>query len=154
MQIEIESKYPDYFYRYYSIKNKKLLVNASSIQIDVKPLADFFNSLPQEYLIIVARTDKDCYSENYPTPADLNLLIELVSKKSFVYYQEPWPASIPLFSTDSNAVVLKFGYDEDCPVDKAIASGKDIEINTKHSSVLLHNKNVIELENSSNLHIL
>lgn len=151
MNININLHYPDYFYCFYNISVKNgectLGVNTHDIPIPVNKLCKFLNKLEERYVILCVRGEREPFMLPYPAIEQINHLKAECDKKVLVFNQEPWPASIPNFETENKAVVIKFGYDEGCEVDKYFAQGKTLPmVNEDYEGPILINKNkIIEL---------
>lgn len=156
MYLDINKTYPDYIFSFYffsckSKSNYSFAVNDSSIDIDIKSIIKFIDNRKEDNIIFCVRGEMEPFTNVYPATEILDEIIENSKKNILIYYQEPWPAPIPNFSTDDNAVVIKFGYDEESEIDKSIADNVKVKAKKIPSKklnnvpVLVNKKNVIFL---------
>ena len=113
----------------------------------LKPIAKYINGLDKNKVILVVRSEKEHYTPGpFPETNKVRKLVRLLKKEVRVFYQEPWPAPVPLFNTD-DAVVLRFGYNEGSEFDKSTASKTKYEIGLEDGkyNLLINNKTTIKL---------
>lgn len=85
-------------------------------------LITFINKSNYDNLVLVCRSQKEPTTDSLPSLENLSKLQEL--KKSYhIFYQNPWPESVPNFSEDK--IVIRFGFDEGSEYDKNIILEKE-----------------------------
>lgn len=151
MNFKDKFTYPEYFYGYYNLLVKdneyKLGVNDHSISVPIDRLTKFLDSLEEEIVILCVRGEREPFMLPFPALEQINHLKDACNKKILVFNQQPWPAPIPDFETEGRAVVVKFGYDEECELDK-LTTEEDMQ-STEHEDyegpILINKNKVIKL---------
>lgn len=155
MKLNLTSKYPDYFFSFYNLKIKdgkyQLGVNDHNLSIGVESIVEFINNSKVDNTILSVRGKREPFMLPFPSLEDIEYIKSNSKKNILVFNQEPWPDPIPDFETDNNAIVIKFGYDEECEIDKEIAAediwhtGEELPKQDSELNILLNKNNVITL---------
>ena len=108
-------------------------------------------------LVIFTRTDKEVGNNyNVPNVETLEDIKQMCTDNILNYYnfiQNPYPDGIPKFKLDSDSFGLRFGFDNNCEIDK-IAVNKtyrygvpmvDSQEPTEHTIIIMCTKNGVEL---------
>ena len=150
---KINFNYPNYFYGYYTITVKngilKIRCNNNSKNINIDGLLNFLNNLKEKYIILSVRSELEPNTLPFPSKNEIETLKTLSNKKILVFNQDPWPAPIPNFETEANSIVIKFGWDERCEIDKMIVTSNEFKVLSKdfETTILINNNKIIELDN-------
>lgn len=116
----------------------KIDVNTTLSRGEVEQIIKMVNNLPYDRVVLVCRSSREHYTNEVPTSLQIEEMSSSIDKVVKVFYQEPWPASVPTFNS-SNAVI-RFGFNEGCAFDRLVAKGLEIEqeIDKEYITLLTH----------------
>jgi hypothetical protein len=109
-------------------------------------IISFLKTDTSENIIMSVRGDKEPHSDELPTKTQKKYLVDSLKNKNIRFFnQEPWPQPVPNFS--KNNLVIRFGYDEGCELDKSTLKKVKNSLNLKNGKYyfLLNKKESIEL---------
>lgn len=84
-----------------------------------------------EDVVFVCRSEKEWNFNKYPKDKQMNIIESDCNKKFTIFYQDPWPSSVPNF--DSNKSIIRFGYDEGCKLDKMSNTWIDLQVFNRYT---------------------
>lgn len=121
-----------------------LHINSEISNSAISSIIRYINELFTD-IILVFRTEKEPHSNPYPTQEQQLLLLRELKVKHIVFYQDPWPSSVPNFPKEKS--VIRFGWDEGCELDNSIKKNKKIKTNKSDGEYyyLINNKKNIKL---------
>lgn len=108
-----------YIYSYMEVLNGdlKITINAPIYGDIMDSMISFLKTDTSENIIMSVRSDKEPHSAELPTKAQKKYLVDSLKDKNIRFFnQEPWPEPVPNFN--KNNLVVRFGYDEGCELDK------------------------------------
>lgn len=116
----------------------KVEVNTTLSEREVEQIIRMVNNLPYDRVVLVCRSNREHYTNEVPTSLQVEEMSSSIDKTVKVFYQEPWPASVPTFNS-SNAVI-RFGFNEGCAFDRLVAKGLEIEqeVDKEYITLLTH----------------
>lgn len=109
-------------------------------------ICNFLENSKYEKFILICRSNMEPYSESYPSKKYLNK-INNKFKNTIIFYQDPWPVTLPNFTNLDDYLILKFGYDEGNYIDKNFKNvySYSQKITSKENYILLNNNETIKL---------
>ncbi len=144
------NRYNDSFYIYTYIEvldgDVKINVNTSLTSPILDSIISFLKTNTYQNIIMSARSNKEPHSNELPTKTQKKYLKDSLKEKNIrFFYQEPWPEPVPNFN--KNNLVIRFGYDEGCKLDKMSLTKIKNTSNLENGKYyfLLNNKHSIEL---------
>lgn len=144
------NRYNDSFYIYSYMEvldsDIKITINASLYPDILDSIISFLKTDTSENIIMSVRGDKEPHSDELPTKTQKKYLVDSLKNKNIRFFnQEPWPQPVPNFS--KNNLVIRFGYDEGCELDKSTLNKVKNSSNLKNGKYyfLLNKKESIEL---------
>lgn len=144
------NRYNDSFYIYSYMEvldsDIKITINASLYPDILDSIISFLKTDTSENIIMSVRGDKEPHSDELPTKTQKKYLVDSLKNKNIRFFnQEPWPQPVPNFS--KNNLVIRFGYDEGCELDKSTLKKVKNSLNLKNGKYyfLLNKKESIEL---------
>lgn len=94
-----------------------------------KTLVNVLNEKISNELVFVCRSKKE--PNTYPLPKEEHLfMLKNINKQYKIFYQDPWPTKVPLFS--DKKTVIRFGFDEGSEYDKMLLKDGGTFVNLKH----------------------
>ena len=140
-----------FIYTYVNVEDgiASLSVNSDFDRFISHKLSKFINDTKYKNIIVIARSEKEQFSEPFPLTQELNAFIKKIKKENVrVFYQDPWPAKVPSFIENENTMIIRFGYDEGCDYDKVCVTTPNFETEERDGNYFfLLNKNKSELIN-------
>tara|TARA_B100000900_G_C20524662_1_gene693665 strand:- start:208 stop:702 length:495 start_codon:yes stop_codon:yes gene_type:complete len=137
-----------FIYTYINIEDGVgfLNVNSNFDLFTAYKLSEVINKTDYENVILIARNEKEQFSEPFPPTQDFKKFIKKLKKNVKVFYQDPWPAKVPSFLDNKNTMIIRFGYDEGCEYDKLCVNNPSFDTTEKEGKYFfLLNKNKSEL---------
>ena len=116
---------------------------------ELSELCTFINTLNTENVILVCRSSKEPFTKEHPSEYQLNLITSRTDKNIIIFYQDPWPESVPSF-IETDTTIIRFGFDEGCELDKKCTDNsqlKSVSLNDGQYPFLINRKNSIDLKN-------
>lgn len=103
-----------YQFGYIRTKENKLQFNFNFFVDDsiIENVAKYLNDKNYTNIVIVARSEKEPFTNAFPKPNKLEQFVDLIDTNTNLFYQEPWPGVVPNFELDDNSCVVRFGFDE------------------------------------------
>ena len=102
-----------------------LSVNAPIPADITSKLCNELNNFDVDRLILVCRSSKEQYTKPFPYPETLNKIKEETNKNLHIFYQNPYPYTVPNFN--NNLTVIRFGYDNGCLLDRMCVSQPEVD---------------------------
>ena len=81
-------------------------------------LVKHINKLKYKNVVLICRSDKEQFSEAFPTSVELDYLKNNIKNNLKIFYQDPWPSHVPNFVKDEETLYIRFGFDEGSEFDK------------------------------------
>lgn len=106
-------------------------INADIPDSVMRNLLKHINSSNMEDVVFVCRSEKEWNFNKYPKDKQMNIIESDCNKKFTIFYQDPWPSSVPNF--DSNKTIIRFGYDEGCKLDKMSNTWIDLQVFNRYT---------------------
>ena len=103
----------------------KLSVNAPIPSNTITKLCKVINNFDIDRLVIVCRSPLEQYTKPFPYPEALKKIKREIKKELTVFYQNPYPYSVPNFN--NNLTVIRFGYDNGCLLDRMCVSQPKVD---------------------------
>lgn len=109
-------------------------------------ICDFIEDSEYDKCILICRSKYEPYSDAYPSEEQVNIIKNKL-KNIIIFYQDPWPVTLPNFTNLDNYLILKFGYDEGNYIDKNFENVYEYstKITKEEKYILLNNKKNIKL---------
>ena len=105
----------------------KFFINALTPTYVLDKIIDFVNKSFYQSVVLVCRSYKEQYCKPCPPVNDIEYLENNINKKTLVFYQDPFPSEVPNFNT--NHLVIRFGFDNGCNLDKECVSNPEFNSN-------------------------
>ena len=124
-------------------------INSKITKDALTKICSFINKLNTKNVILVCRSSKEPFTSEYPTKVHVNLIKNQTDKNIIIFYQDPWPESVPSF-IEIDTTIIRFGFDEGCELDKKCIDNsqlKSVSLNDGQYPFLINRKNSIELKN-------
>lgn len=113
-----------YVYVYINVENGEGVFNINNNleRNVVEELVDYINEVEYKNVVLICRSEKEQFSEPFPSISEVKFLKEETNKNVKIFYQEPWPAKVPNFIESDETLFIRFGFDEGCDFDKLCVS--------------------------------
>ena len=138
-----------YQFGYIRTKDSKFQFNFNFFVDDtiIENIAKYLNDKNYSSIVIVARSEKEPFTNAFPKTYKLEQFIDLMDTKTNLFYQEPWPEAVPNFELENNSCVVRFGFDEGLSLNKENVSKNYPIQDTREEIVpcLFTNLNIIPL---------
>lgn len=119
----------------------ELDTNLELIDIDLELIVDYVVSKGYKKLLCVMRTKQEA-GLGYDVPhKDTFKLFKTKLERQGIevqeFYQQPWPASVPMFNISDDTFILRFGYDEGSQIDKFAVRRDEFDLDIDYNGIVM-----------------
>ena len=129
-----------YIYTPVNVKDglAKYSVNSVINKNSIVELVNVINRESYKKVILVCRSEKEPYTNEFPAKEYIDYIKENSNKEVKIFYQDPFPASVPNFSNEY--MVIRFGWDSGSEFDKSVSNSHKTDLG-EGTNIILYNKN-------------
>lgn len=129
-----------FIYTFAKVKDglTKYSVNNFSTESSIKELVNVINKENYKKVVLVCRSENEPHTEQFPKKEYLEYIKENSNKEVKIFYQDPFPASVPNFSNEY--MVIRFGWDSGSEFDKSVSNSHKTDLD-EGTNIILYNKN-------------